>query len=1013
MVHNQTFNKFYHQLNPAQRQAVDQIEGPVMVIAGPGTGKTQVLTLRIANILLKTQINPENILALTFTETGVAAMRQRLTEIIGPTAYRVNIFTYHSFANYIIQSHPEIFNHLIGAEPITELEQIQILESIFTQKSFKFIKPFGDPYFYLKAALSAISELKKENINPEKFSQTIIQARQDFDQIDDLYYETGRYQGKMRGKYTQQLKDINKNTELAEVYRLYQDQLHRQKFYDFDDMLIELIRQLESSQDFLLQLQEQYQYILVDEHQDTNRAQNKVVELLASFHDHPNLFVVGDEKQAIYRFQGASLTNFLYLKTLYPDTEVISLTQNYRSTQTILNAAFNLIQHSQLPDLDLPLRHQLLSTSSAKPQLLQLAKLIDCHRHYHFIAHNIKAQLDAGISPSQIAVLARTNQDLKDLMPALSNLNIPYVLLAKQNLLEDLTISKFITLLKAVADLDENLVFRCLYLDIFGIHPLDILRLRQLSRRLQLSTLDTLATLNSSDQKFQDLQSLTHFYQQLISWNKLSHNQPLDIVFTLILNQSGILNLALNQVNLTGALAKLTSLYAQVRTKLDKDPQFSLTDFLTFIDLLEKHQLTITADSTTVTNQAVQLMTAHGSKGLEFEHVYIINTHDTKWGNQWSSGPKFNLPYESLQISLEPLTTTDKNADERRLFYVALTRAKNQVTLCYSSARFDGKAQSPSQFLSEINADYIQSLDVTNFESWFQSHPEAVFATNRISADLEAIKSTLQPEVAALFNRYGLSATALNNYLQCPWRYFFRNLVHLPEAKTKPLIFGSVIHQTIHHYLASLSKQKLSETALIKYAHNYLQSQPLSQTEYDEIKQKLTDILSFYYHQKMTNWQPEYLSELNIEGVGLDSDIKLTGKLDLLIPTDKPYHFQIVDFKTGKPKTRNDILGKTKNSTGDYFRQLVFYQLLLERYRGGKFIMDTGSIEFVQPKDNGQIVSETFTIDTKDAQELVSTIRHIADEIRNLKFWDSRCDDSDCEYCHLRDMMSTSLIDTN
>jgi len=1001
------FDKYYHQLNSAQRNAVDQIEGPVMVIAGPGTGKTQVLTLRIANILLKTQTNPENILALTFTETGVAAMRQRLVEIIGPTAYRVSIYTFHGFANSIIQTHPDVFDHLIGAEPITELEQIQILESIFTKKSFKYIKPFGDPFFYLKSALSAISDLKKENIAPDQFAQVINQQLTDFQNIDDLYYDKGRYLGRMRGKYTKIQKDINKNIELATVYQLYQKQLRHQKLYDYDDMLVELISGLESKPDFLLELQEQYQYFLVDEHQDTNRAQNKIIEALASFYDSPNLFVVGDEKQAIYRFQGASLTNFLLLKTLYPQTKVITLTDNYRSTQTILDAAHNLISNSQLPDLDLPLRHQLTSTTKSSPSPLRLATLADPYRQYHYLAHSIKAAISSGTDPSRIAILARTNKDLKDLMPALSNLGIPYILLAKQNILEDLTIAKLIALLRAVSTLEEEPIFRALYLDVFHIHPLDIIHLRQLSKDQKLSTLDTLSKIEVHLDSFLHPDDLTDFYNHLISWNQLSHDQPLDIVFSTILHQSGILTLALNQTELTGSLAKLTTLYTQLRTKLDRDPKFSLPNFIIFIDLLEQHQLTINPDASISANrQAVQLMTAHGAKGLEFDHVYIINSHDTSWGNRWAGHADFKLPYHQLQISLEQFDTIDQNADERRLFYVALTRARQTITITYSSSRIDGKSQVPSQFISEITDQLIEPVDTTDFDSWFQSHPEVIFTASTQSSTRSDFLASLQSEITALFNQFGLSATALNNYLQCPWRYFFRSLVHIPEAKTNALIFGSAIHQTLHHYLVSLRRKKLTDQELINFASDYISHQPLSKIELKEMTTKLSAVIPAYYQQRITNWNSDAKSELNITGVGLDPDIKLTGKLDLLLSADTPNHYHTIDFKTGKPKSRNDILGNTKASRGDYHRQLVFYQLLMDRYLGGKFIMVDGTIEFVQPRDNGRLVSETFTITDPEKQELESEIRRVAREIRELNFWDTRCDDKDCEYCRLRDMMT-------
>ena len=337
------FKKLYKQLNPAQKEAVDIVEGPVMVVAGPGTGKTQILTLRIANILKETQVEPENILAFTFTEHAASSMRRRLAEIIGSQAYRVRISTFHGFCNEIIKSYPEEFPHIIGAINITKPEQIQIIEQLIEMLPLKELKPFGDPLYYLQSLISSIEQLKREGINPERYLKLVEDEKKYFDLIDDLYHDKGAHKGKMKGDYQKLFKTIVKNQEAAIVYDAYQKKLRKKKLYDYSDMIMEVMQALSVNGDLLLNLQEQYQYFLVDEHQDTNNAQNKILELLCNFHPSPNLFVVGDEKQAIFRFQGASLENFTYFKKLYRDAKLVILDNNYRSTQAILNVAENII----------------------------------------------------------------------------------------------------------------------------------------------------------------------------------------------------------------------------------------------------------------------------------------------------------------------------------------------------------------------------------------------------------------------------------------------------------------------------------------------------------------------------------------------------------------------------------------------------------------------------------------------------------------------------------------------
>ncbi|MBX4190371.1 UvrD-helicase domain-containing protein, partial [Candidatus Parcubacteria bacterium] len=226
------FQELYKKLNKAQKEAVDAIEGPVMVVAGPGTGKTQILTLRIANILQKTQVEPGNILALTFTESGVVSMRKRLAEIIGTPAYSVSIKTFHGFCNDVIKNYPEEFPHIIGSTSITEVEQITILEQALQKLALKDLKPFGDPFYYVRSILGAINDLKREGITPQQFKELVIKEAAQFETMDDRYHEKGAHKGKMKGELQKLEKNIRKNQELSEIYQHYQDHLAQSKQYD-------------------------------------------------------------------------------------------------------------------------------------------------------------------------------------------------------------------------------------------------------------------------------------------------------------------------------------------------------------------------------------------------------------------------------------------------------------------------------------------------------------------------------------------------------------------------------------------------------------------------------------------------------------------------------------------------------------------------------------------------------------------------------------------------------------
>ena len=243
------FADSYNIVNSAQNEEVDTIEGSVMVIAGPGTGKTQILTLRIANILLKTDTAPSSILVLTFSESAALQVRNRLASLIGSPAYRVDINTFHGFCNEVIRNNLEEFPHLVSSESMTDVEQIEIVEKIILDNSFVYLKPIGEPLHYLRTSISAINDLKKENISPLRFREVLEKQREDFEKIEDLYHEKGKYKGEMKGKYKDLEKEIAKNEELAFIYEEYQDQLVSQKLYDFNDMLLEVVRALDENQD--------------------------------------------------------------------------------------------------------------------------------------------------------------------------------------------------------------------------------------------------------------------------------------------------------------------------------------------------------------------------------------------------------------------------------------------------------------------------------------------------------------------------------------------------------------------------------------------------------------------------------------------------------------------------------------------------------------------------------------------------------------------------------------------
>jgi DNA helicase-2/ATP-dependent DNA helicase PcrA len=992
-----TFQKAYTGLNIEQKRAVDAIEGPVMVIAGPGTGKTSILTLRIANILEKTDTDPGSILALTFTESGVHSMRKKLVAIIGAAAYRVNIFTFHGFCNEIIQTYPEYVPRIIGGATITEIDQIRILEKILEKESFRILKPFGNIFYYLRPALSAIRALKRENISPTDFAESIVKQEKAFADIPDLHHEKGRYKGQMKGMYKDVEKKIEKNKELLRIFEAYEKALLKQHFYDYEDMIVETIKALEANPELLLILQEEYQYILADEHQDANNAQNRILELLSGFHENPNLFIVGDEKQAIYRFQGASLENFLYFKKKYPDALVINLTNNYRSTQIILDAAQSLIVKGVVADPTL--RVPLKATAQYEEKHLELFEFEREEDEAEFIAEKVMALTTKGespVPPYDIAVLFRDNKDARILSRAFEVKGLPYTVYSDSNLLEDQEIQKLLALLRVAVNFGDDVALsRVLFFHFLSLPHLDVFKVFKKARDEKISLFDIMRNETVlSELKLENPETFRTLYDRMHKWSMVAHNQSLSESFEYIVRESGFLASLLSKPGSLEKIQKLDSLFGEVKALVESHRTYKLADFIEYLDTITTHQARITQSSRQSFEHATALMTAHRSKGLEFDHVFIFGAVDGRWGNK-RSPEHFTLPIQG-----KGLLTMDASEDERRLFYVALTRAKKSVTISYAKQTAEGKERLRSQFVEEIDGTFLKE-----YQTESRTNPRIMEDSQGYpGVDLKD-KEYLQK----LFLEQGLNVTAINNFLTCPWRYFFENLVRIPRLPEKHQQYGIAMHAALRDLFGVYRKgEKPTKKLLLQSFEQSLQRQPLSQGDYVESLKRGREALSGYFDAWHKNFHSSVLTEVSIAGVFLpfkdDLRILLRGQLDKLEMLEGN-RVQVVDYKTGKPKSRNAILGETKSSEGNIKRQLDFYRLLLDLYDEGKYKMVSGLIDFLEPNEKGDYRREVFTVTDEDKENILQLVREVAEKIYNVSFWDERCEE-DCQYCALREAIT-------
>lgn len=920
---NPTFESLYKNLNTAQKQAVDAIEGPVMVVAGPGTGKTSILTLRIANILKKTDTAPENILALTFTESGAKAMRKKLVNIVGSQGYKVRISTFHGFCNGLIKEFPEQFERIIGSTSITDVDQIRIVENIILKTDFEFIKPYGEPLFYLKSLLNLIKTLKREAISVKDLEQSVAQQKVDFKNIPDLYHEKGAHKGKMKGEYIDLEKQINKNTELITVYEAYEKVLKKDKLYDYEDMIIETIKAFKNDEDFLLQVQEAYQYIMADEHQDANNAQNTILELLSSFHPDPNLFIVGDEKQAIYRFQGASLENFLYFKKLYPSAKLVHLEENYRSTQNILDASHSLILNNKTNPTALK-----SNTKHTAP-----ISIVECRLPLHeerYIAEDIK---NKNIPLEEIAVLYRDNKDAFSLAQTFSKYGIPYVIESDQDMLNNEHIKRLVYMLRLAHDpTREDILAKVLF---FENDALEIVRVIESARKEKRHLLDT----------------SVHLLPNLKEWVKRGKNKPFAEFFEWFIKDSGYIAYAMKE---SERFDLLTAFYDEIKNLILSKKEYYLSDFIQHIDLIEAHGLLIKTVSKE--KSGVRLMTAHKSKGLEFEYVYILGANDGHWGGR-KRRTYFHVPLLK-ESGVE-------SEDERRLFYVAITRAKKEVVITYHT----DNDTIPSQFISEIDPKLIE-------------HKKAEFSDDGMFAfkdSQEKINSILDPAIIKeKFLAQGIAVTGLNNYLECSWKYFFVNLVRIPQAPSKHQLYGIAIHETLRAFFNHYKEDKEFDT--LNFFEKKLSTLPLYD-DYKDTLEKGKEALTLYIKNK--SWNKNLLTEYSIEQ-NLD-EIIVKGNLDKVeIIDDGKVH--VVDYKTGKKKTDN----KDK-----YARQLQFYKMLLDL--DGKYDTISGELDYIESNK----IEKYENIETTKIIQITKDVSH---KIMEGDF-SQGCNEKECEFCELAKLL--------
>lgn len=1018
------FSEEYQKLNERQRLAVDTIEGPVMVIAGPGTGKTQILASRIGKILLDTDALPENILCLTYTDAGVVAMRKRLLGFIGPDAYKVNICTFHAFCNDVIQENLSLFEKT-ALDPVSDLERIELFKELIDHlpKNHPLKRYRGDVYFEINNLQHLFSNMKKEGWTPQYIHQKIDEYIADLPLRDEFIAKkaSGSFKkGDVRtDKIEVEVERMEKLRAAVDLFEPFQQMMRRRNRYDFDDMINWVIKAFEENRLLLSRYQEQFLYVLVDEYQDTSGTQNRIVELLISYWQQPNVFVVGDDDQSIYRFQGANVENMKHFADSYSnDLLTVVLTNNYRSVQPILDVSKTLINRNEerlvkkIPNLskELIASREHLKNLHHQPRIkiyeTQRQEMID-------ITLQIQQLLQQGTPPGKIAVIYKENKYGEELTAYFKQLAIPVYSKRNLNVFELPLAQQMILLLRYLAaELDapyggDEMLFELLHTDWFGIPPIEIAKLTVQVSQTKFAdgpaSLRRLLVEKSKEQPKDLFSSSLHpglskaatITEQLLtdaSSNTLQH------LIESIIRKTGLLQHIMQAPDKHWQLQVLTAFFDFVKEETRRNPVLSLQQLVGMIDLMEKEDIALPLVQVSGSDKGVNLLTAHGSKGLEFEHVFFAGCNAGFWEKKRKPGGGYKLP-DTMFV------TQTKQSDEeelRRLFYVAITRAEQHLFMSYSKFKNDGKELEPSMFLAEIQEVHDLKTETVLLSEEALSAFAAMQFGEAAAPEIEKIEEEF---IGALLDRFTMNVTALNNYLDCPLGFYFKNLIRIPSPKNEATEFGSAVHYALEQLFRKMqeggketfpSKEEFIND-FVWYMQRHRES--FTKEQYNRRMEYGQEVLSNYYDHSINSFNKIVAIERNISKV-LVKGVPLKGKLDKLEFDGKAVN--VVDYKTGDvDKAKEKMKGPSDKEPngGDYWRQAVFYKILVDNYELKDWKVVSTEFDFVEPNKKKEYKKEKIVITPADIETVTQQITTVWTKIQNREFYIG-CGKEDCHWCN-------------
>ena len=947
-------------LNDAQRRAVTFGEGPLLIVAGVGTGKTTAITRRIAWLIAEKRARPAEVLALTFTEKAAAEMEERV-DLLVPYGYiEAQIGTFHAFCDRVLRENAILLGLSPDYQILTEAEQaIFLKEHLFDLPLARF-RPLGNPLRHLRAILSLFSRAKDEDVGPEAYARFAASLPER--PVDTLSEEDRRLH----------LDGVAEQTELAEAYAVYQRLLLESGRVDFGDLITLTLRLFREHPTVLARYRRRFRYILVDEFQDTNHAQFELLKLLAS---HRNLTVCGDDDQSIYTFRGAAISNILGFQETFPDAKLVVLDRNYRSTQAILDSAYRLIQNNNPDRLEVRagISKRLVSTTGAGHPPHQI-HFETSDEESDFVAETIASRhAEESRDYGHFAILVRSNSQAAGFLASLNVLRIPWRFSGSRGLYDQEEIRTAIAFLRALADPRDNLSLHYLAGSfLYGIEGEDLAVASSLAQRRNTGLLEVLRNLvrgsEASGMADEVRERAARLVADLGAMLPLSTKEKTgEVLYRYLGAQTGAIERLSNSEDPRDALRiqNLAKLFAMIErfariTRYDRVPWF--VDYLDA--LIEAGDNPPVGDATWDTD-AVQVLTIHQAKGLEFSIVFLVGLVAGRFPSVHRQDP---LPLPDDLVRSEVGEADAHRQEERRLFYVGMTRAKEDLYLTSAQDVGGKRPRKPSLFVSEA-----LDLDASQLPPQRRS-PLAAIQRRRSP---ETVPSAAPAENLTLFDIgtpiLSLSHRQIDDYQTCPLKYRYIHVLRAPIRQHHAVVYGSAIHQAIR--LFNLNRHggrttSLAELQTIFRDHWRAEGFLTRQHEELRLQEGLEVLRRFHSYETAEAAVPTYVERRFAVSEG---DVRLVGIFDRIDITDD--QGVIIDYKTSAVHTIEEAEKRTADSL-----QLALYALAYDRLFDR--LPDRLELRFL----SSEVFVGTFVPTDKTTARALRAIKDAAGGIRSARF---------------------------